>query len=107
MAHYLVRFSYTPAAIKALVSDPQDRSKAAGQAAESVGGKMIGFWYAFGEFDGVLLTEAPDNATAAAVAMLVAGAGALSKVETTALLDMQEAQDAMRKAQQGTYRPPS
>jgi uncharacterized protein with GYD domain len=90
------------------VNDPQDRSKAAGQAAESVGAKMIGFWYALGEFDGVFLTEASDNATAAvAVAMLVAGAGALSKVETTALLDMQEAQDAMRKAGQGAYRPPS
>ncbi len=104
---YLVRFSYTPEAIKALVNDPQDRSKAAGQAAESLGAKMAGFWYAFGEFDGVFLTEAPDNATAAAVAMLVAGAGALSKVETTALLDMEEAQDAMRKAGQGAYRPPS
>lgn len=107
MAQYLVRFSYTPEAIKALVNDPQDRSKAAGQAAESVGAKMIGFWYALGEFDGVFLIEASDNATAVAVAMLVAGAGALSKVETTALLDMQEAQDAMRKAGQGAYRPPS
>ena len=68
---------------------------------------MIGFWYAFGEFDGVLLAEPPDNATAAAVAMLVGGSGALSKFETTILLDMDEAQQAMRKAAGATYRPPS
>jgi hypothetical protein len=50
--------------------------------------------------------EAPDNASAAAVAMAVGASGALSDVETTVLLDMNEAQDAMRKAAAATYRPP-
>jgi hypothetical protein len=40
--------------------------------------------------------EAPDNATAVALAMAVDGGGALSKIETTSLLDMSEAQEAMR-----------
>jgi uncharacterized protein with GYD domain len=107
MPLYLGRFSYTSEATKALASDPQDRSKAAAEAAESLGGKLVGFWYAFGEFDGVFLMDAPDNATAAALAMVVGGSGALSKLETTVLLDMQEAQEAMRKAGAATYRPPS
>jgi uncharacterized protein with GYD domain len=106
MPLYLGRFSYTADAIKALINNPEDRSKAAGEAAESLGGKLIGFWYAFGDFDGVFLMDAPDNSTAAALAMLVAGGGALSKVETTVLLNMDEAQDAMRKAGEATYRPP-
>jgi uncharacterized protein with GYD domain len=50
--------------------------------------------------------EAPDNASAAALAMAVGSSGALSEVETTVLLDMDEAQDAMRKAAAATYRPP-
>jgi uncharacterized protein with GYD domain len=50
--------------------------------------------------------EAPDNAAAAAVAMAVGASGALSEVETTVLLDMDEAQDAMRKAAAATHRPP-
>jgi uncharacterized protein with GYD domain len=107
MPLYLGRFSYTSDAIKAMVNNPQDRSKAAADAAESLGGKLVGFWFAFGEFDGVFLMDAPDNATAASLAMLVAGAGALSKVETTVLLSMDEAQEAMRKAGAATYRPPS
>lgn len=107
MSLYLGRFSYTPESIKALADNPQDRSKAAAEAAESLGAKLVGFWYAFGEFDGVFLTEAPDNATALALAMAIGGAGALSKLETTVLLDMQEAQEAMRKAGGATYRPPS
>jgi uncharacterized protein with GYD domain len=107
MPLYLGRFSYTTDAIKAMTSNPQDRSAAAREVAESVGGRLVGFWFAFGAYDGVFLLEAPDNASAAAVAMAVGGSGALSDVETTVLLDMDEAQDAMRKAGAATYRPPS
>ena len=107
MPLYLGRFSYAQKAIKAMVDQPQDRGKAAAELAESLGGKLTGFWFAFGEYDGVYLMEAPDNATAAALAMAVAGSGALSKVDTTVLLDMDEAQEAMRKAASATYRPPS
>ncbi len=106
MPLYLGRFSYTTDAMKALLNQPQDRSAAAREVAESLGGKLLGFWYAFGEFDGVFLMEAPDNASAAALAMAVGAGGALSEVETTVLLDMDEAQDAMRKAAAATYRPP-
>jgi uncharacterized protein with GYD domain len=106
MALYLSRFSYTTEAIKALLDQPQDRSAAARDMADSLGGKLLGFWYAFGEFDGVFLMEAPDNASAAAVAMAVGASGALSEIETTVLLDMDEAQEAMRKAAGATYRPP-
>ena len=94
-------------AIKAMVERPQDRSKAAAKVAKSLGGKMIGFWYAFGEFDCAFLLEAPDNATVAALAMAIGAGGALSKVETTVLLDMKEAQDAMQKAAAASYNPPS
>jgi uncharacterized protein with GYD domain len=107
MPLYLGRFAYTQQAVKALVANPQDRSKAAAEVAESLGAKMLNFWFAFGEFDGVFVAEAPDNATAAALALAIAGSGALSKLETTVLLDMQEAQEAMRKAAAATYRPPS
>ena len=106
MPLYLGRFSYTPDAMKALLSQPEDRSAAAREVAESLGGKLLGFWYAFGEFDGIFLIEAPDNAAAAAVGMAVGASGALSEIETTVLLDMDEAQDAMRKAAAAAYQPP-
>jgi uncharacterized protein with GYD domain len=107
MPLYLSRFSYTPDTIRALVKNPEDRAKAAGEAAESLGVTLLGFWYALGEFDGVLLAEAPDNAAVAGLAMLVGGSGALSKFETTPLLTMDEAQEAMRRAGRAAYRPPS
>ena len=105
MPLYLGRFSYSADAMKALISEPQDRSTAAREAADSLGGKLHGFWFAFGEFDGAFLVEAPDNATAVAFALAVGATGAVS-IETTVLLDMDEAQDAMRKAAAATYRAP-
>ena len=107
MPHYLGRVSYTSEAVKKMVSNPQDRRAAAAQAAESVGAKMHNFWFALGEYDVVFITEAPDNATVAALAMAVVGGGAISKFETTVLLDMDEAEEAMRKAAAATYEPPS
>jgi uncharacterized protein with GYD domain len=107
MPQYLGRFRYTRDAVKAMVNDPQDRSEAARETVESLGGKLLGFWFALGEFDGVFIIEAPDNTAAAALAMAVGGTGALAAFETTALLGMDEAQDAMRKAAAATYRPPT
>ncbi len=107
MPLYLGRFSYSVDAIRGLIENPHDRAQAAAETFESLGAKLIGFWYALGEFDGVFLAEAPDNATATAIAMAVGRSGALAKIETTVLLDMDEAQEAMRKAGGAPYRAPN
>jgi len=51
MPFYLTRFSYTPETWAKLVKSPEDRRAAAKQYIEFVGGKLHGFWYAFGEHD--------------------------------------------------------
>ena len=106
MPLYLSRFSYTPETWARLISNPEDRRAAAQSYIESVGGKLHGFWYAFGEHDGYSLWEAPDNVSMAAVAVAIGGGGALSSLETTVLVTVDEAMDALRKADQIGYRPP-
>jgi uncharacterized protein with GYD domain len=103
---YLGRFKYSAEAIKAMIEKPHDRGATAAEAAESLGCKLHGIWWAFGEHDGVFLLEAPDNVAVVALAMAVGASGQIS-TETTALLDMDEAQDAMRRAATATFRPPS
>ncbi|HEX6460408.1 MAG TPA: GYD domain-containing protein [Thermoleophilaceae bacterium] len=107
MPMYLGRFRYTPDAIKALVENPHDRARAAGAAVESVGGTLHGFWYAFGEFDGYFLMEAPDNSTAMALSATVAQSGALSTIETIPLMSVEEGIEALRKTQSAVYAPPT
>ncbi|MET0933343.1 MAG: GYD domain-containing protein [Mycetocola sp.] len=106
MPLYLSKFSYTPETWARLTRNPEDRRKAAQTYIESVGGKLHGFWYAFGEHDGYTLWEAPDNASMAAVALAINSGGALSSMETTVLLTVDETLDALGKVKQITYRPP-
>jgi uncharacterized protein with GYD domain len=106
MALYLTRFSYTPETWARLTKNPEDRREAARKYIESVGGKLHGFWYAFGSYDGYNLWEAPDNVSMAAVAIAIGGGGALSKIETIPLLTVEETVDALRRAQKVGYRAP-
>ncbi|MDQ1594281.1 MAG: hypothetical protein QOH40_837 [Arthrobacter pascens] len=106
MPLYLSKFSYTPETWARLVSKPEDRRKAAQEYIESVGGKLHGFWYAFGTHDGYNLWEAPDNVSMAAVAVAISGGGALSSMETTVLLSVDETLEALQKASQIKYRVP-
>ncbi len=106
MALYLTRFSYTPEAWARMTKNPEDRREAARTYIESVGGTLQGFWYAFGEHDGYTLWEAPGNVAMAAVAIALSSGGALSKVETTPLMTVDETVDALRRAQEVGYRAP-
>jgi len=106
MSLYLTRFSYTPETWARLIKNPEDRRAAASKYIESVGGKLHGFWYAFGEYDGYTLWEAPDNISMSAVALAIGSGGALSKIETTVLLTIEETMEALRRAQTVAYQPP-
>ena len=106
MALYLTRFSYTPETWARLIKNPEDRRVAARKYIESVGGKLHGFWYAFGTHDGYNLWEAPDNVSMAAVAIAIGGGGALSKFETTSLLTVEETLEALGRANTVAYHPP-
>lgn len=106
MPLYLSKFSYTPDTWARLIAHPEDRRKAAQSYIESVGGKLHGFWYAFGTQDGYNLWEAPDNVSMAAVAIAIGAGGALRSFETTVLMTVEETLDALRKAEGVRYRAP-
>ena len=103
---YLTRFSYTPETWARLMKNPEDRRIAARKYIESVSGKLHGFWYAFGAYEGYCIWEAPDNISMAAVGLAITGGGALSKFETTSLLTVEETLEALRLAQKVGYQAP-
>jgi uncharacterized protein with GYD domain len=106
MATYLTRFSYAPETWARLVRKPEDRRGAARTYIESVGGKLHGFWYAFGEFDGYTLWEAPTPTAMASVALALSAGGALTRCETTPLLTVEETLEALGRVGAIRYRPP-
>lgn len=106
MASFLIQFSYAPTAVAALVKKPADRSEAVKSLVAGIGGKLVGVWMSFGEYDGVILVEGAQAVDAAAVALAVSSSGAFRAYKTTPLLSMAEGVDAMRKAGTLGYAPP-
>ena len=102
--YYLQQVAYNPEGWQALVKNPQNRIEAVRPAIERLGGKIEGAWYAFGEYDVVLILQMPDNVNAAAISMAFAGGGACKSVKTTPLLTVAEAVEAMKKAAGTGYR---
>ena len=106
MPLYLTTFRYTPQTWAKLIANPEDRREAARSYIESVGGTFHGFWYASGSLEGYNLWEAPDDVSMAAVGLAITGGGALSSLETTMLLTVDETMNALRRAAEIQYRKP-
>jgi uncharacterized protein with GYD domain len=98
--------SYTSEAVAAMIREPQDRTEVARTAIEAVGGKIVAVGYPFGEYDVVIVFEAPDETAAASVALTAAGGGAIKTSKTNRMLSAPEWIESLRKAQGVPYRPP-
>mgnify|MGYP002880695096 CR=1 FL=1 len=109
MAVYMYQGVYSKDSISALVENPQDRTSAINAVVEANGGKLIGCWMAFGEYDLLVIAEMPNDESMAGVALAVGAVGTASGGKTTKLLTMDQAVKAMANAQGVVtkYRPPS
>ena len=106
MAYYMVQAAYTAEAVAAMVKKPEDRGEAIRPVVEKLGGKLVGIWFCFGEYDVVGISELPDNVSAAAFAFAVSQGGKVKALKTTPLMTGDEAVKAMKKAGGAGYRAP-
>ena len=104
MALYMYQASYTAKSMAAQLKEPQDPVEAIRPALEDVGAKILVAGFPFGEYDVLVVYEAPDDMTAASVAMAVAAAGEVKSAKTTRLLSGQEWLESLRKRRIVTIR---
>jgi uncharacterized protein with GYD domain len=93
----------------AQINNPQDRIEVAAKPTiAAIGGKYLAGGFTFGDYDAVVIFEAPDDTAAASLALAVAAGGAVRSARTTKLLDGPQWVDALRKAKgvSGAYTPP-
>ena len=106
MPAYVTQFAYTAEAWAALTDNPEDRSAPVREQVESMGGRLVCWYLSFGEYDGLTIYEAPDDATAGAVVLAAARRGHLRATKTTRLFTAEEGMEMMRKAGGTAYRGP-
>lgn len=98
MPLYMTQFSYTSEAWAAFVRSPEDRRTLLSEMLEKLGGRVLNLYYSFGEYDGVIIFEAPNETTAAAAVLAAITPGHLRASKTTVLLTVENAMEAMRQA---------
>lgn len=59
---------------------------------------MLAFYYSFGEYDGMILAEMPDNVSGIATTIAAFSEGNLLNIKITILITVDEAMEAMKKA---------
>ena len=95
--------SYTPEGIKGHVKEGGTaRRVAVENILQKLGGRLEGFYFAFGDNDAYVISEGPDNATAAAISLAVT-TGAI-RTKTIVLLTPEEVDLAVKKGVD--YSPP-
>jgi uncharacterized protein with GYD domain len=107
MPYYMIQFTFTPEAWAALSRNPENRSEPVRALVEGLGGRVIAHFYCFGEYDGLVITEMPDNISAAAGSIISNKAGHLKAVKTTLLLTVEEGMEVMRKAGSMSFQRPT
>jgi uncharacterized protein with GYD domain len=97
MPKYLVKASYSTTGARGVAKEGGTaRVDAVKKAAESVGGTLEAFYFAFGDIDVYAIVDLPDNTTAIAFALTVNSSDAVTG-ETVALLTPEEVDAASKK----------
>jgi uncharacterized protein with GYD domain len=108
MALYMWQASYTAESWAAQMKNPQNRVDTVGKAAcEAVGGKLVGGWYCFGEYDVMVICYLPSAEAMAAIAIGLGAGGAVRSAKTTVLMSGADAVKAITQANDVAkgYRP--
>lgn len=107
MPLYMYQGAYTPESLAAQIREPRDRIEVVKPAFDAIGAKILAAGYPFGEYDVVVIYEAPDDTAAASLALAVAAGGAVKAAKTTKLLSGKEWIASLTAAQKVApqYRP--
>jgi len=108
MPTYLTMFEYTNAAWHEMVERPEDREAATRAVMDANGGRLIAFYWMFGDHDGLAIYEAPDPVAAATVLAGIRATGRIERMVTRSLLTGQEALRVLELAKfaSSNYEPP-
>jgi uncharacterized protein with GYD domain len=104
MPKFLIEASYSVEGVKGVqAKGGSSRRDAVAAVADSVGGTLESFYFAFGDRDAYVVADLPDNEAAAAVALTVNAAGG-ARAKTTVLLTPEEVDAAAQRSVE--YRAP-
>jgi uncharacterized protein with GYD domain len=98
VAIYITQGRYSREAIKGMVVRPEDRADAVSRLISKAGGRLIGLYFTFGEYDFLLIAEMPGETQMAAVLLAAAAGGGVTDLRTSLAMTSVEAKGAFAAA---------
>ena len=98
MPIYITQGRYTRDAILGMLIKPEDRANEVSRLLGKVGGRLIGYYVTFGEYDFMSIAEVPDNTQMAAVLLAAGSGGGVTDLRTTVAMSSVEAKVAFAAA---------
>ena len=98
MPIYITQGRYTRDAIKGMIVKPEDRADQVSRLLSKAGGKLIGYYLTFGEYDFLSIAEASSDTQMAAVLLAAGSGGGVTDLRTTVAMTSVEAKGAFAAA---------
>ena len=98
MPIYITQGRYTRDAIKGMLIKPEDRADPLARLLAKVGGRLIGYYLTFGEYDFLSIAEVPNESQMAAVLLAAGSSGGVTDLKTTLAMTSIEAKGAFAAA---------
>ena len=98
MAIYITQARYTQQAMKGLVANPEDRQEEVRNLFERAGCRLVGYYLTFGEYDFLIISEAPDPTAILSVLAVAGAGGGVTDIKTTLAVTTAEAKEAFTRA---------
>jgi uncharacterized protein with GYD domain len=98
MPTFITQGRYTREALKGMVVKPEDRADAVSRLMAKVGGRLISYYVTFGEYDFLIVAEAPGETQMAAALLAAGSGGGVTDLKTTLAMTSLEAKGAFAAA---------
>jgi uncharacterized protein with GYD domain len=98
MPNYLAQGRFTRDAVKGMMERPENRSEAVGRLFEELGGKLHSWHLTSGDYDWMLIVEAPSHDVLIEAAIAATAGGGVHDIKTCAIWDGAAARELFSKA---------
>lgn len=98
MPVFITQGRFTQQAIKGMLAHPEDRQEAVSQLVQKAGGKLLHYFMTFGEYDFLIVSEAPNHEAVASTVLIAAAGGSVSHLKTTLAMTSADMKRAFERA---------
>lgn len=98
MPVFITQGRYTREAVRGMLDKPEDRADAVARLMSKVGGRLIGYYVTFGEYDFLAIADVPNETQMAAALLAAASHDGVTDLRTTVAMTSIEATGAFAAA---------